>query len=163
MPLWFADIAIPVGSLAEDADRAIARRVQLPAAAPLEDLGAFIFGDHPLHLEQQLLLRLLSDRVVEEDDLDATALELLDDEDLISIFASQSIGRVDVEAIDQAGGRLIAEAFQGGSDQHGSAVPLIDEAQRILHSELILANSPLEGFDLTADGVLLGLLIRRDA
>ena len=163
MTLSLADVAISVGSLAEDADRAIAGRVHLPASAPLEDLGPFIFGDHPLHLEQQLLLRLIADLVVEEDDLDAAALELLDEEDLISIFASQAIGRVDVEAIDQAGGRLIAEAFQGGPDQHGSALPLIDEAQRILHSEPILADSPREGFDLTADRVLLGLLIRRDA
>ena len=72
MTLSLADVAIPVGSLAEDTDRAVASRVHLPAPAPLEDLGPLIFGDHPLHLEQQLLLRLIADLVIEEDDLDST-------------------------------------------------------------------------------------------
>ena len=106
--------------------------MHLPATAPLEDLGPLVFGDHPLHLKQQSLLRVLPDRVVEEDDLEAAALELFEQEDLISIFASQTVGRVDVEAIDQAGGRSIAQAFQGGPDQHGPALPLVDEAHRIL-------------------------------
>jgi hypothetical protein len=79
--------------------------------------------------------------------------------DLISIFASQAIGRVDVEAIAQAGGRPIAQAFQGGPDQHGPALPLVDEAHRILDVEPILAGAPREGLDLAADRVLLGLLI----
>src|SRR3954465_731636 len=102
MALSLTDITISVGSLAEDTDRATAGRVHLAAPAPLEDLGPFIFGDHPLHLEQQLLLRLVADLVVEEHDLDAAAPELLDEEDLIGILASQAIGRVDVEPVDQA-------------------------------------------------------------
>ena len=53
--------------------------MHLPAPAPFEDLGPFIFGDHPLHLKQQLLLRLIADLVVEEDDLDPAAPELLDE------------------------------------------------------------------------------------
>src|SRR4051794_6882546 len=59
--LSLADVAISIWGLAEDADRAIAGRVQLPAAAPLQDLGPLVLGDHPLHLEQQSLLRVLAD------------------------------------------------------------------------------------------------------
>jgi hypothetical protein len=66
-------------------------------------------------LEQELLLRLIADLVVEEDDLDATALKLFDEKDLISIFASQTVGRVDVEAVDQPGGRLIARKVSCGN------------------------------------------------
>ena len=133
--------------------------MHLPAPAPLEDLGPLVFGDHPLHLQQQSLLRVLANRVVEEDDFDAATMELFEQQDLISIFASQAIGRVDVEAIDQAGGRPIAQAFQGGPDQHGPALPLVDEAHRILNVEPILAAHAREGLDLAADRVLLGLLI----
>jgi hypothetical protein len=163
MTISFADVTISVWSLAKDTDRASAGRVHLPTSAPLEDLGPFIFSDHPLHLEQQLLLRLVADLVVKENDLDATALKFLHEEDLISIFASQAIGRVDIEAIDQASGRSIAEAFQSRPDQHSSTLPLIDEAQQILHIESVLAGALREGFDLAVDCVFLGLLIRRYA
>ena len=45
--------------------------------APLQDLGALVFGNHALDLKQQVVLRAGADGTVQEDDLDAGAPELL--------------------------------------------------------------------------------------
>ena len=55
------------------------RGMSLAPAAPLQDLGPLILGDHPLDLEQQVILRRLAQRAVEEHDLDAGTPELVDE------------------------------------------------------------------------------------
>ena len=48
----------------------------MTASAPtaLEDLGAFIFGNHALHLQQQVVLGCAADGTVQEDNLGAAAV-----------------------------------------------------------------------------------------
>src|SRR6516165_4063678 len=85
--LVLADIAVAVGRAAEHVDRATARGVLLAPAAPLQDLGALVLGDHALDLEQQVLLGAAADGVAEEHDLDAAPGELFEDQNLVGIFA----------------------------------------------------------------------------
>ena len=64
------------------------RGVSLAPAAPLQDLGPLILGDHPLDLEQQVLGGVMAEGIAQEDDLDAAMGELFEDQDLISIFVN---------------------------------------------------------------------------
>jgi hypothetical protein len=49
----------------------------LAPPAALEHLGALILGDHPLHLQQQIVLRGLAQGPVQEDERDPEALEFV--------------------------------------------------------------------------------------
>ena len=63
----------------------------MPAAAPapFEDLGPLVFGDHTLNLEQKIVLRGATDRVVQEDNLRARAAKLIDQEHLMGVTAGE--------------------------------------------------------------------------
>ena len=61
------------------------------AAAALHDLGALVLGDHPLNLEQKVVFSRAADRAVQEDDHSADAVELLDQQHLVSVAAGEPI------------------------------------------------------------------------
>jgi hypothetical protein len=69
--LMLAHVAIAVRSTAQDADRSDLRAMAFAPAATLQDFGSFIFGDHALDLQEQLIFWRLSHFPVEEHDLDA--------------------------------------------------------------------------------------------
>jgi hypothetical protein len=52
--------------------------VFLTTPAPFHDLGSLIFRDNTLHLKQQVVFRALSQRPVQEDDVDPGAMPLID-------------------------------------------------------------------------------------
>src|SRR5262249_8114071 len=111
VPVLLADVTIPVPGAAEDSHGARAGPAPLPAPAPLEDLGPFVFGDDALDLQEQLALGRRVNGVVEEDDLGAGPLEFLDQEHLIGVLAGEPVGREDVDTVDGARGDLVAEAL----------------------------------------------------
>ena len=100
----------------------------LAAPAALDDLGPLVLGDHALDLQQQVVLRRPAERAVEEDHLDAGALELVEQQDLIAEAPRQPVGRMDVEALEIARGDRIAQPLQGRAQQDGAAVAVVDEA-----------------------------------
>jgi hypothetical protein len=57
-------------------------------------LGPFVLGDHALELDEQLVLRRRALRRVQKTGFDAVTGELLDQQNLIGIFATQPIERV---------------------------------------------------------------------
>jgi hypothetical protein len=106
--------------------------VQLAAAAALQDLGALIFRDDALDLEQQVVLGRAPQRAVEEDQLDAAPPQLVDEENLIGVAARQAVGGVDVEPIDCPLDGRIAQPLQRRADEGAAAAPLVEEAQFVL-------------------------------
>jgi hypothetical protein len=67
--------------------------VQLAGAIALDDLGALVFGHHPVDLDQQPGLGgIAGRRAVEESDPDPEALELLEDRYLVGVGAGEAIG-----------------------------------------------------------------------
>src|SRR3712207_5972272 len=78
-PSLAGDITIPVGRAGESADRTRSRGMAPSPPTPLQDLGALVFGDDALDLEQEVVLRAGADGAVQEGDLDASAPELLQD------------------------------------------------------------------------------------
>src|SRR5215210_3239576 len=123
-----ADIAVAIGRARQNADRALARGVALAAPAALQDLGPLVLGHHALDLQQQIVLRREADRSIEEDDLDPSPVELVDQQHLISVAPRQSVRGVDVQAIKVAGRYGITQTLERGPHQGGSAVAVVDKA-----------------------------------
>jgi hypothetical protein len=65
-------------------------------------LRALIFGDHALKLQQQLVFRRRRPFRADEQDLDAGARELFDEENLMRIAPAQPIGSIDEPDLDQS-------------------------------------------------------------
>jgi hypothetical protein len=95
-----AQVTVTVRCRRQRVDVAAAGLMQLAAAAPLGEPCPLVLGDHALDLDQQRVLGILPGGVLQEDDLDAARLELLEQQDLISVASGQPIGAVDVESID---------------------------------------------------------------
>jgi hypothetical protein len=74
----------------------------VPAAtpAPLENLGPLVFGDYALNLEQKIIFRGATDRVVQEDNLRTRTAKLIDQKHLMSITAGEPIRGMDINALD---------------------------------------------------------------
>jgi hypothetical protein len=110
-----ADVAVAVGGTAEYADPADACRVLLATPTPFTDLCPFILGYDALDLQQQILRRAAARLTVEEHHLDPAALELVEEDGLVGEIPGQAVRCVDVETVQPAGGRQIAEPLQGRS------------------------------------------------
>src|SRR5215212_10024394 len=158
-----ADIAIAIGRARQHADRALARGVALAAPAALQDLGPLVLGHHALDLQQQIVLRREADRPIEEDDLDPSPVELVDQQHLISVAPRQSVRGVDVQAIKVAGRYGIAQTLERGPHQGGSAVALVGKATLGRQGENVLSEAGLQCRDLAVDGAAGRLLLGRDA
>jgi hypothetical protein len=65
-PVALRDIAIPIAAIGPGQTFSPPGFLQATPPGALEDLGAFIFGDHPLHLGQQFALRRIAEGVLEE-------------------------------------------------------------------------------------------------
>ena len=71
-----------------------------PAPRPLKNLGPLVFGNDALNLQQELVLRRIADRPVQEHDLGPAAAKLLDQEHLVSMASRQPVRRMHVNALD---------------------------------------------------------------
>src|SRR4030095_400212 len=78
----------------------------------LDALVALLLHNLPLHLQQQVVFGALPQGPLEEEHLDASTSELIDQQDLIRIFAGQAIGRVHIEPVHTARRDDITQALQ---------------------------------------------------
>ena len=98
--VMLVDVAVAVRRATEHIDRSLTGRVEFAPAMAFENLGPFVLGHHPLHLEQQIIFWALPSGAVQDDDLHATAPQGFDASDLISLLARQPIGRMDIETVN---------------------------------------------------------------
>jgi hypothetical protein len=54
------DIAVAIGRTAEDIHDSRPGGVPLAAPMPFDNFGPFILGDHPLHLQEEVIFRTLA-------------------------------------------------------------------------------------------------------
>jgi hypothetical protein len=130
--------------------------------ASLQDLGALVFGDDPLDLEQQVVLRASADRAIEEDDLNAGASELLHQQSLVRMTPGEPVWSEQVDAVDIPGGHCVAQPLQGWPHQGGSAVPLVDKGMIRVHHGRISHDPLAQGGDLAVDRMITRLGLAGD-
>ena len=133
-----------------------------PAPAPLQDLGALVLGDHPLDLEQEVVLGAGTDRSVDEHHLGTGPSELLDQQDLVGVAARQAVGSEDVDAVDQTARHPVAQPLQSRAPQGGAAEPLVDKDILGLERDAVGADPVAQRGHLAVHGVAARLLISRN-
>src|SRR5207302_2766903 len=95
-----ADITVSIGSVAHHAHLARLRPMSLTAARAFQDLRSFIFSDHALELNQELILRAAALWRLHEQGLDSVASEFLDQQNLVRILAAQAVWRIREHYLD---------------------------------------------------------------
>ncbi len=155
------DIAIAVGRAAQHADFSCPSPVPFPAPRALENLRAFVLGDHPLKLHEELILGRRALRRVQKAGLDAVPRELFDQQDLIGILATQAIGTVDEDGLDLSFGRQIAHPLQTGPFERGAAIALVFDDPGRRHLEIERPRPLDQRRRLARNRVCLPLLFRR--
>lgn len=156
------DVPIAVRRCAEHVHIALAGGVELAAPAPLDDLGPFVLGHHPLHLKQQMVLGRLADLVVDKHQFHAAPLQFVHQEHLVSITSRQPVGTQHVQAVDASGGGLVAQPLQRRTNQCCAAVTLVDETGLRIDRRSILRSALNDRLDLRVDRSGLRLLLGRD-
>ena len=156
------DVAVAEGRAGQHADGARLSPMPLAAPAALQHLGPLVLRKHPLQLQQQVVLGRVPDWPVEEYHLRTGMSELLEQQDLVGIAAGEAVRRVDVEDVDGGQRDQVAQALQGGADQAGAAVAVVDEQPVVRDEWPSRAHSCGQLAQLAVDGVPLSLLVGRD-
>jgi hypothetical protein len=154
-----ASVAVAIGCATQNRNLTGLGAVALTAPRPFENLRPFVFGDHALKLQHQLIFRRVGMWRLDENGLDPVAAELFDQENLIGIFSAQPIRRVDQDRLNVALGREIAQSLQARPQQAGAAEPRVFDHPFIGHAESLFARELDQCHRLAGDRVLLLLLL----
>ena len=161
--LTLPNVAISVGSAAQDADLTGSRTVPLATPRPFENLGAFVLGNHALKLHQQLILGRGVRRAVEEAGLDTVTSELFDQQDLVGVLPTQPVRTVHEHHLDVAGGRQVTHPLQPRPFESRPAIAVVFEDPLLRHLQLERRRPLDQRRRLARDRVRFPLLIRGHA
>jgi hypothetical protein len=135
-----ADITVSIGRAAGD-DLTGTRPLQLAATEAFSQDGALIFGDRALDLEQELIVGIVGNGMVQEHDGAPDPAELLQQENLIGILASQAVGAQHANDFHGTIACGIAQAVQSRPIQAGAAEPLVP-VDMILANDMAVHRGP---------------------
>jgi hypothetical protein len=114
------DIAVSEWSVGHHVERSALCGMLFATSAPLHDLGSLIFSDNALHLQEQVIFGALTERPVQEHQLDTAPPPLVEEKNLIRVVAGQAVGRVDVDAVNGANRCQVAQPIQSWADPKNS-------------------------------------------
>ena len=83
---------VPIRSTAPGKKLPAAQLCKASSSHPVGNQLTFILGDGASYLEQELVMRVITHGTVNKDDLAATLMEFLDQEDLMNVLASKPVG-----------------------------------------------------------------------
>ena len=156
-----AHVAIAEGSARQRADRTGTCGMAATAPAALQDFGPLVFGNHALHLEQEIILRRAANRAVQKDDFRAGATKLVDQKDLMGVPTRQPIRSVDINAFDLAARNCVPQPLQRRTRQHRTAVAFIHIAVIRFERHAIGGDALAQRRDLAGDRVVARLALTR--
>src|SRR6266545_2820030 len=159
--LCLAEVAVAEGCANEHRLRALTRAVELPAPGALPDLRPLVFSDHPLELAQQLVLgRAGALAFAEKDDLDAGAVELLQEQHLVGVAAREAVGAVAEQDLKAALGGAVAQALERRPQQHRAGEALVQEHQLLGNDQAASLRELMQPGDLALDRAPFALTLR---
>ena len=138
---------------------AIACPLQLAAAEALAEDGALVFSDGTLDLQQKLIVGVVRDRVLQERHLDARAVELLQQQDLIGVSARQPVGGQHGDDPDGAVVHGVAQRVEAGPVEPAAAVALVTEDVLVGHDMAARGRPGAQGGKLAVDGLIAFLAL----
>ena len=160
--------AVRVGAIAERRPRPrqhlpAPQLVQPAAAGALGDERPLVLGDGPADVEQQLVLRVVGQRAIDELHPAPVPRQLLQQQDLVHVVAGQSVGVGDPDAVQLGQGGQVPELVQAGPPQRRPGVPVVAEHVVLGQLPAAVSGDAPQAFELLVDGLRLGLALGRDA
>src|SRR3984893_356401 len=159
----FLHVAVAVRRTAKHIDRALLGTMPFAAPRALRNLRSFVLSNHAWELDQQLIFCCGCGRRLQEDELDSVSRELLSQQNLIGIFAAQPVRRVDQYGGDLACRRQIPHGFQARPQQRSATIAFVLKLPLGRNCVSVRFRVLDQSCGLALDGVILFLLIRRDA
>ena len=120
-----AHVAIPEGGPCQCTNGPGLCGMSAATPAALQNFGSFVFGDHALNLEQEIILRGAADRTVQKNNLRARAVKLIDQQHLMGVTAGEPVRSVDVDALDMAASNRIPQTLQSRAKQDRTTVAFV--------------------------------------
>jgi hypothetical protein len=114
----------------------------------------------PLELEQQLVFRRRALRRLDENHLDPVASELLNEQNLVGVFAAEAVRRVHEDCLNLSLGGQIAQPFQTRAHEAGAAEAFILEDPFTRNVVAVVAGKFDQRRRLARNRVLFLLLVR---
>jgi len=96
-----------------------------PPAHPLGDQAPFVLRDGTANLQQELVVRVITHRSIQELNLTAPALHFIDQQHLMHVLARQTIRGGDQYQLKGTQCRMIAQMIQTRTIQRGAAIAVI--------------------------------------
>ena len=121
-----------------------AEPVEAPPAHPLGDERALVLGDRAANLQEQLVVRVLAHRAVDEHRLAASPRQFLQQEHLVDVFAREPVRRGDQDHVQLRGGRAVAQGVEARSGERRAAVAVIAEDPLRCHRPALFLRVALE-------------------
>src|SRR5215210_768098 len=132
---------------------AVARLLQLATAEALAENGPLVFGDGALDLQQELVIRVVRDRVLQEHDLNACAAELFQEQDLVGVFAGEAIGGQHGDDSDGTVAHGVPERVEAGPVEPAAAVALVAEDEVVADLVPSRSRPVAQSGELAVDGL----------
>ena len=136
---------------------AVARLLQLATAEALAENGPLVFGDGALDLQldlqQELVIRVVRDRVLQEHDLNACAAELFQEQDLVGVFAREAIGGQHGDDSDGTVAHGVPERVEAGPVEPAAAVALVAEDEVVADLVPSRSRPVAQSGELAVDGL----------
>ena len=158
--------AVPVGRAGPGQQHAGAQLGQPAAAHALGDQRALVLGHGAPDLQQQMVVRVVAHRAVEELGGAAGARPLLQQHHLVHVVARETVGGGDEHAVDLAALHGVAQAVEPRARQHGAAVAVVAKhVGRVERPALGGVGAHVRGQapELLLNGLVLDLMAGRDA
>src|SRR5262249_20598484 len=111
---------------------------------------------------QPIVFGAAADLAIQENHVDAHALELIDQQDLIGIFAGEAIRRMHLETIDHPRGDQVPQPLQRRADQGRPTIAFIHKLHALGQGQPVGGDAFLQRRHLASDRLRIGLLFRRD-
>jgi hypothetical protein len=136
--------------------------VESPASSAFDDLRSFVLGDDPLDLKEELVVWGIAYGPLAEVDIHTCTLQLLQEQSLVGVLASESVRTEDHHHIEATLPSVITECVEGRSIQLASAESLVGVREGRRGPKAVLLSILRDGGELALDRSLLLLHLGRN-
>ena len=116
-----------------------------------------ILGYGAADLQQELVVRIAAHRLIEEHDLGAVPLQLLDQEHLVHVVARQPVRLGDQDAVEPGARGGVAQTVEAGPPQAGAAVTVVAKDALGRQDPTLTLGMGAQTVELLLSGLRLGL------
>jgi len=146
---------VAVGSLGPGQELSSAQFAQPTTTHSVGNQGAFVFGHGPSNLQDELVVRIITHRTVQELNVTTVPFQFLQDQDLMNILACQAVGSRDQHQLELGHRCPVTQTVQARTVQLGSAVAFIPKDMLFRKMPTLSCNVGQQTFQLLFNSLRL--------